>query len=151
VAASLILSAQRRGAGLVAVLEGLAASVAEDVRTRRAIDADRAKPRSTARAVTFITVGVLVLLALNWTYVEPYTSPLGQVLLAVLLCGYVGALLWMRQMTAGQPAPRFLAASNGPIAGPLANPPARVAPLTVTADRTGPAGVRTPRQRPGQQ
>jgi tight adherence protein B len=44
VAASLILSAQRRGAGLVAVLEGLAASVAEDVRTRRAIEADRAKP-----------------------------------------------------------------------------------------------------------
>jgi hypothetical protein len=151
VAASLILSAKRRGAGLVAVLDGLAASVAEDVRTRRAIEADRAKPRSTARAVTFITLGVLVLLALNRTYVEPYTSPFGQVLLAVLLCGYVGALLWMRQMTAGQPAPRFLAASTGP----LANPAAPVAPLTVTADRTtdrtGQAGVRTPPQRSGQQ
>ena len=72
-------------------------------------------------------------------------------LLAVLLCGYVGALLWMRQMTAGQPAPRFLAASTGP----LANPAAPVAPLTVTADRTTdrtrPAGVRTPPQRSGQQ
>ena len=151
VAASLILSAKRRGAGLVAVLEGLAASVAEDVRTRRAIEADRAKPRSTARAVTFITLGVLGLLALNRTYVQPYTSPLGQVLLAVLLCGYVGALLWMRQMTAGQPAPRFLAANTGP----LAEPAAPVAPLTVTADRTTdrtrPAGVRTPPQRSGQQ
>jgi Flp pilus assembly protein TadB len=108
VAASLILSARRRGAGLVAVLEGLAASVAEDVRTRRAIEADRAKPRATARAVTYITVGVLVLLAMNRTYVEPYTSPFGQLLLAVLLSAYVATLLWMRQMTAGRPAPRFL-------------------------------------------
>ena len=108
VAASLILSARRRGAGLVAVLEGLAASVADDVRTRRAIEADRAKPRSTARAVTFITLGVLVLLALNRTYVQPYTSASGQVLLAVLLTAYVGALLWMRQMTIGRPTARFL-------------------------------------------
>ena len=121
VAASLILSAQRRGAGLVAVLEGLAASVAEDVRTRRAIEADRAKPRSTARAVTFITLGVLVLLSVNKTYVQPYTSPLGQALLAVLLTAYVGALLWMRQMTLGRPTPRFLTRTTGPLAaGPAA-------------------------------
>jgi len=113
VAASLILSAQRRGAGLVAILEGLAASVAEDVRTRRAIETDRAKPRSTARSVTFITLGVLVLLALNRTYVEPYTSPFGQALLTVLLCAYVATLLWMRQMTIGDPTPRFLAARPG--------------------------------------
>jgi Flp pilus assembly protein TadB len=113
VAASLILSARRRGAGLVAVLEGLAASVAEDVRTRRAIEADRAKPRATARAVTYITVGVLVLLALNRTYVEPYTSPSGQLLLAILLAAYVTTLLWMRQMTTGRPAPRFLNNHNG--------------------------------------
>jgi Flp pilus assembly protein TadB len=150
IAASLILSAKRRGAGLVAVLEGLAASVAEDVRTRRAIEADRAKPRSTARAVTVITVAVLVLLALNRTYVEPYTNPLGQVLLAVLLGAYVGALLWMRQMTAGQPAPRFLAAT----AGPLASPAARIVPLTAAVSGTsagaGPAGVRPPVQRSGQ-
>jgi Flp pilus assembly protein TadB len=108
VAASLILSARRRGAGLIAVLEGLAASVAEDVRTRRAIEADRAKPRSTARAVTFITLGVLVLLGLNKTYVQPYTSGFGQALLTLLLCAYVGALVWMRQMTLGRPTPRFL-------------------------------------------
>lgn len=122
VAASLILSAKRRGAGLVAILEGLAASVAEDVRTRRAIETDRAKPRSTARAVTVITVGVLVLLALNRTYVEPYTTPQGQALLAVLLCAYVAALLWMRQMTLGEPAPRFLAAHSAAVSSPLTMP-----------------------------
>jgi len=126
VAASLILSAKRRGAGLVSVLDGLAASVAEDVRTRRQIEADRAKPRSTARAVTFITLGVLGLLALNRTYMEPYTSPLGQALLAVLLSAYVATLLWMRKMTAGKPTPRFLTATPAP-GSALAPPEAIVA------------------------
>ena len=56
VAANLILGARRRGAGLASVLEGLAESVAADVRARREIEADRAKPRATARWVTLITV-----------------------------------------------------------------------------------------------
>jgi len=127
VAASLILSAKRRGAGLVSVLDGLAASVAEDVRTRRQIEADRAKPRSTARAVTFITLGVLALLALNRTYMEPYTSPLGQALLALLLSAYVATLLWMRQMTSGKPTPRFLTATPPP--GAALAPVEAVVPL----------------------
>jgi tight adherence protein B len=127
IAASLILSAKRRGAGLVLVLDGLAASVAEDVRTRRQIEADRAKPRSTARAVTFITLGVLALLALNRTYIQPYTSPLGQALLAVLLSAYVATLLWMRQMTSGKPAPRFLTATPAP--GSALAPVKTVVPL----------------------
>jgi len=53
-------------------------------------------------------LGVLVLLALNRTYVQPYTSPSGQALLAVLLSTYVSALVWMRQMTIGRPTARFL-------------------------------------------
>lgn len=112
VAASLILSARRRGAGLVAVLESLAASVADDVRARRMIDADRAKPRSTARAITIITLVVLVLLAANKNYIEPYTSPLGEAFLALLLTAYAATLLWMRQMTLGRPTPRFLTKST---------------------------------------
>ena len=48
VAANLILGARRRGAGLASVLEGLAESVAADVRARRQVEADRAKPRATA-------------------------------------------------------------------------------------------------------
>jgi Flp pilus assembly protein TadB len=119
VAASLILSAQRRGAGLVAVLESLAASVAEDVRARRMIDADRAKPRSTARAITLITLGVLVLLAANRNYIEPYTSPLGEAFLALLLTAYAATLLWMRQMTLGRPTPRFLSSTRADEHGAL--------------------------------
>ena len=61
----LILGAQRRGPGLAAVLDDLAATVAEEVRIRRGIEADRAKPRTTARWVTILTLAVLGLLALD--------------------------------------------------------------------------------------
>ncbi len=113
VAANLILGAQRRGAGLASVLEGLAESVAADVRARRQIEADRAKPRATARWVTLISVGVLVVLAISGTYVEPYRSPLGQIILVLLLAAYVATLVWMKRMAIGRPMPRFLATADG--------------------------------------
>lgn len=71
IAANLVLGARRRGAGLASVLEGLAESVGADVRARRQVEADRAKPRATARWVTLISASVLVVLALSGTYVEP--------------------------------------------------------------------------------
>lgn len=108
VAAYLILGARRRGNGLASVLQGLAESVAEDVTARRKIEADRAKPRATARNVTLITLSVLTLLAFNGQFMAPYGTPLGQALLAVLLAAYAGALAWMRRMSQGEPLPRFL-------------------------------------------
>ena len=109
VAANLILGSRRRGAGLASVLEGLAESVAADARARRQVEADRAKPRATARWVTLISVGVLVILAVSGTYVEPYQSALGQVILVALLTMYVATLVWMKRMAIGRAMPRFLA------------------------------------------
>jgi tight adherence protein B len=111
VAANLILGARRRGAGLASVLEALAESVAADVRARREIEADRAKPRATARYVTLITVGVLLVLGLTGQYIQPYSSPVGQVILVVLLSMYVATLVWMRAMATGKPLPRFIGAA----------------------------------------
>ncbi len=113
VAAYLILGARRRGAGLASVLQGLAESVAEDVTARRKVEADRAKPRATARNVTLITLGVLGFLAFNGQFMAPYGTPLGQALLAVLLGAYAGTLVWLRRMSVGEPLPRFLGDSQG--------------------------------------
>ncbi|MEP7739951.1 type II secretion system F family protein [Nocardioides sp. 31GB23] len=115
VAANLILAARRRGAGLAQVLESLAESVSADVRARRQIEADRAKPRATARWVTIISVGVLVILAISGTYVEPYRNPLGQVILVTLLAAYVATLVWMKRMAIGKPLARFLVGASGTV------------------------------------
>ena len=108
IAANLILAARRRGPGLASVLDSLAESVAADVRSRRQVEADRAKPRATARWVTIITVAVLGVLGFTGNYVEPYATPVGQMILALLLAAYVGLLVWMKRMAAGKPLPRFI-------------------------------------------
>ncbi len=108
IAANLILGARRRGAGLSAVLQGLAESVTADVMARRQIEADRAKPRATARNVTLISAAVLIFFALSGQFLAPYGTPLGQALLALLLTLYGAALVWMRRMTLAKPMPRLL-------------------------------------------
>nr|WP_281497350.1 type II secretion system F family protein [Ornithinimicrobium sp. F0845] len=111
IASNLLLAANRRGGGLAAVLENLAASVAEDVKNRRDIEADRAKPRSNARLITMITLGVLAFLALSGDYIAPYSTPFGQVLLLSYLGLYVGLLVWLQKMAQGRPMPRFIGAT----------------------------------------
>ena len=96
---------------MASVLEALAESTAADVAARREIESDRAKPRSTARWVTLITISVLGVLALTGDYVRPYGTPIGQLLLVLLLGLYVATLLWMRTMSTGKPLPRFIGAA----------------------------------------
>ncbi|MDN5715657.1 MAG: type II secretion system F family protein [Janibacter sp.] len=110
IAGNLILGARRRAGGVAAVLEALAESTAADVRARREIESDRAKPRSTARLVTLITVGALAFMALTGSYIAPYGTPLGQVILVVLLTLYVAVLIWMKHMAKGTKLPRFIGA-----------------------------------------
>ena len=52
--------------------------------------------------------GNVGILAFTGDYVEPYDTPLGQVVLTVLLAAYVATLLWMRRMAVANPLPRFL-------------------------------------------
>lgn len=108
IVATLILGARRRGPGLARVLTAVADSVAEEVAMRRKVEAERAKPRATARAVTLITLGVVAIGALNGTYLAPYATPLGQLVLTAIALGFVGSLAWMRSLTLAQREPRFL-------------------------------------------
>ncbi|MDX3075886.1 type II secretion system F family protein [Streptomyces sp. MI02-7b] len=110
VVAALILSAADRGPGLAQALDDLAASVHEEVGKRRQIEADRAKPRTTVRWMTLITLGVVAFGFLIPGYTAPYGTLLGQLVLALLAAGFVAVLVWMRQLADHHPVPRFLIA-----------------------------------------
>lgn len=110
IVAALILSASDRGPGLAQALEDLADSVHEEVAKRRAIEADRAKPRTTVRWMTIITLAVAAAGLLVPSYTHPYGSLLGQLVLALLTAGFIGVLAWMRQLADHKPVPRILVA-----------------------------------------
>ncbi|MFJ9729428.1 type II secretion system F family protein [Streptomyces sp. NPDC101209] len=108
VSAALILSAGDRGPGLAQALEDLSGTVREEVAKKRAIEADRAKPRTTVRWMTVITVGVVVAGFFVPSYTKPYATLLGQLVLAFLTAGFVGVLALMRQLGSFRRVPRFL-------------------------------------------
>ncbi|MGW3099498.1 type II secretion system F family protein [Streptomyces sp. NPDC001102] len=108
VTAALILSAGDRGPGLAQALEDLAGTVREEVAKKRAIEADRAKPRTTVRWMTLITVGVVVAGFFVPSYTKPYSTLLGQLVLAFLTAGFIGVLALMRQLGNFRRVPRFL-------------------------------------------
>lgn len=106
---ALILGARRRNIGLTQILEDLAESVAEDVSSRRMVQAERTRQTTTVRYVTLITVVVFGgFLLLGGSYVAPYGTTVGQPILAVLLAAYVGVLVWLRRMNRAEPLPRLL-------------------------------------------
>lgn len=108
VVAALILSVNDRGPGLAQALEDLAGTVREEVARKRAIEADRAKPRTTVRWMTIITAGVVVAGFFVPSYTKPYSTLLGQLVLAFLTAGFVGVLALMRQLGNFRRIPRFL-------------------------------------------
>ncbi|MEW2078096.1 MULTISPECIES: type II secretion system F family protein [unclassified Streptomyces] len=108
VVAALILSVNDRGPGLAQALEDLAGTVREEVAKKRSIEADRAKPRTTVRWMTIITVGIVVAGFFVPSYTAPYSTLLGQLVLAFLTAGFVATLALMRQLGAFRRIPRFL-------------------------------------------
>ena len=117
VASALILASRRRGRGLAQVLDGLARAVADEVVVRRGIEADRAKPRTTARAVTWISLlaaGALVLA--DRAYVKPFGTPVGQLVLAGVLVLFAGAFAWMHALANVGTSRRFLCDPSRPVA-----------------------------------
>ncbi|MFD4588279.1 type II secretion system F family protein [Streptomyces sp. NPDC058434] len=127
VVAALILSVNDRGPGLAQALEDLAATVREEVGKKRGIEADRAKPRTTVRWMMFITVGIVVAGFMVPSYAAPYSTLLGQLVLAFLTAGFVGTLALMRQLGDFRRIPRFLVPDARstvrlPVADPSAQP-----------------------------
>jgi len=106
---SLILQQRHGGRGLAAVLADLAAHVEDQIRMRREVEADRAKPRSNVRTIVLLTLGLSGgLILFDRTYLAPYGTVTGQLALAGVVAIFAAAVLWLRRMIRQMPGERLL-------------------------------------------
>jgi tight adherence protein B len=109
VVAALILAANRGTNGASATLHALADSIQAQLKGRRAIERERSKPYVVVRQVTVISLTTLAaVLVLNPQFFEPYRTPIGQLILSVLVCLYLGSLVLMRRRAQQHPRQRIL-------------------------------------------
>jgi Flp pilus assembly protein TadB len=99
-----------RGSGdLAAVLSSIAASARQELEVRGRVEAGRSGLRWTARVI----IGITLLLAggialIHGDYLAVYSTPLGEVLLAVVVGVFAAGLWLMERVTRGAPPPRLL-------------------------------------------
>lgn len=92
--------ATRRPRGASTTLTAIADTIQERLKIVRAIEAERAKPRQTARLVTVISAGMLGLLfVFARSFLAPLSTPMGQMIVVAAAALYVGSLWWMQRMT----------------------------------------------------
>lgn len=109
ICAALLLNARLRGPGLRDVLTALAVSTREELDMRRRIEASRKSIRRSVRIVLFIVLGMMGgLTVLNHSYVEPFDTVLGQLVLVLIVMLFAAGLLWLRSLSAPSKADRFL-------------------------------------------
>jgi len=109
VLAALILNSRLRGPGLVATLSALATAAREEIDMRRRIEEGRKSLRRTALVIvgaTALFAGGLTVLSRD--YVAPYSTPFGQLMLAIVLSVFAGGLMWIRSAANLKPPGRFL-------------------------------------------
>ncbi|NRQ32097.1 hypothetical protein HII36_09635 [Nonomuraea sp. NN258] len=108
IAAALILVSRRRGNKAGVVLSHLAELVAKDVSDRREVEAARAEHRTTVRWIVIILAFFASLAVWQRAYVAPYSTPIGQVVLAVVAAFYGLAVWWLHRLGNAAPGQRFL-------------------------------------------
>jgi hypothetical protein len=104
-----MLAVSRGANGASQTLQALADSIQAQLKGRRVIEVERAKPYVVVRQVTIISlITLLGVYLLAPSFFDPYRSPLGQVILSVLLVAYLGSLILMRRKARQLPRPRIL-------------------------------------------
>lgn len=107
--AALILNSRLRGPGLREVLSSLADSARAELDMRQRVNAGRRSTERSVQIVIGVSVLFVVLLALfNPEYVEPYNSPVGQMVLAVVLGFFAAGIVWLRRLSTFEVPARFL-------------------------------------------
>lgn len=109
VVAALILASDRGAVGASTTLRELAESIQDQLKGRRLIETERSKPYVVVRQVTVITLVTLVgIFALSPGFFAAYRTPIGQVVLSVLIVAYIGSLVLLRRRAQQPPRDRVL-------------------------------------------
>ena len=115
VVAALMLAADRGAVGASTTLRELAESIQDQLRGRRLIETERSKPYVVVRQVTVITMVTLVgVFLLSPGFFAAYRTPLGQLVLSILLVAYVGSLVLLRRRAKQSPRARVLIREQTP-------------------------------------
>lgn len=114
VIAALMLAANRGSSGASLTMAALADSLQAQLKGRRIVETERSKPYVVVRQVTVITVVTLAAaFVFGRSYFAPYGTPLGQLILSILVSLYLGSLLLMRRRAEQRPRERILVGGAG--------------------------------------
>ncbi|NUP48411.1 MAG: type II secretion system protein [Catenulispora sp.] len=109
VIAALILNARLRGPGLREVLGALAQSSREEVDMRQRVMAQRSSTRRSVQIVVAVSVAVVLGLAVfNKSFVKPYGSATGQLVLLLVIGLFAAGFFWLRKLSSIETPARFL-------------------------------------------
>ena len=109
VVAALILASHRGSNGAAITLTALADSLQAQLKGRREVETERAKPYTVVRQVTLVTgVTLAAAFLFGGEFFAPYGTAIGQVILAALIAAYLGSLAVMRRRARLRPRERIL-------------------------------------------
>ncbi|MEO6712487.1 MAG: type II secretion system F family protein [Mycobacteriales bacterium] len=111
IVAALVLNARAQGRQLRAVLTALAQSARAELEVRRRVEAERRSSRQAVRIMMGATIAMtLGLFFLNRSYVAPYSTLPGQLVLFLVVFFFGAAFAWLRRLSVFRKADRFLGA-----------------------------------------
>jgi Flp pilus assembly protein TadB len=111
--AALIINSRLRGPGLRDLLGALADSVREELDMRRKINSSRRSTRRSVQIVIAVSVLMAVGLAiLDHSFLAPYDSVFGQLVLAVIVTIYALGIIWLRKLARFDMPQRLLGATS---------------------------------------
>ncbi|MEP7088724.1 MAG: type II secretion system F family protein [Nocardioidaceae bacterium] len=107
--AALILNARLRGPGLREVLTSLSESARAELDMRQRVNAGRRSTRRSVQIVVGVTISFVVGLRIfNPAYVAPYGTPVGQIMLGVVMAFFAAGIMWLRRLSRFETPARFL-------------------------------------------
>jgi tight adherence protein B len=113
----LLQAARHQARDIATGLSGVGQRTRRQASMRMRVAAGRARTRTSVRVVVTVVIGIATLAALfAHDLLRPYSSPLGQLILAALGAAFAGALAWLVRTGRVEDLPRILTRQDG--AGP---------------------------------